>query len=148
MLAMSVSVAQSELGPDAIVKNLYQSQNAGSGPFFQTKSLALVDRYFVKDLAKSIWKDYVDAKGDIGALDFDPLYGSQDPQISDFKIVESKQAANNKSQMKDTVVQVTFKDSGKKQRVSFSLVQDAAGDWKISDIRYPDKTSLRQVFSR
>jgi len=152
-LAVSASpgLAQSKtktLGPDAIVKNLYQVQNAGSGPFFQTRNRALVDRYFMKDLADLIWKDAVHAKGEVGALDFDPLYASQDPQISDFKISESGWAADAKFGPEDkAIVEVTFKNSGKKQRVAFAFDQDKSGAWKIFDIRYPDNTSLREVFA-
>src|ERR1700752_9650 len=75
--------------PDVIVRNLYFAQQAGSGPFFQTKSSALVDKYFRKDLADLIWKDAIKANGEVGAIDFDPLYGSQDPQIKDFHIMET-----------------------------------------------------------
>jgi len=39
------------IAPDAVVKNFYAAHDAGQGPFFQTKSRALVDRYFAK-----IWR--------------------------------------------------------------------------------------------
>jgi len=147
--AASVSFAQSKLGPDAMVKNLYKAQDAGSGPFFQTKSRALVERYFTKDLANLIWKDSVNAKGEIGALDFDPLYGSQDPQIRDFKIIKSGLAADAEFHAGEkAIVEVSFENAGKKQRVAFAFDQDKAGSWKIFDIRYPDNTSLREVFVR
>jgi len=148
---VSTSLAESKtksLGPDAIVKNLYQVHNAGDGPFFQTRNRALVDRYFMKDLADLLWKDAVHAKGEVGALDFDPLYASQDPQISDFKISESGWAAGAKFGPEDkAIVEVTFKNLGKKQRVAFAFDQDKSGAWKIFDIRYPDHTSLREVFA-
>ena len=73
----SIGFAQSKtddaITPDVIIKNLYAAQKADSGPFFQYKNRALVDRYFSKDLADMIWKDAVDAKGEVGAIDFDPL---------------------------------------------------------------------------
>lgn len=74
------------LSPNALIKNLYSSQEAGSGPFFQFKNRALVDRYFTNELGDLIWKDAVAAKGEVRALDLDPLYYSQDPQITDFVI--------------------------------------------------------------
>src|ERR1044071_7855960 len=96
LLAFStVGIARSETQtttPDAVVKNLYAAQKAGTGPFFQTKNRALVDRYFSKDLADMIWKDAVTAKGEAGAIDFDPLYNSQDPQITDFVIEKPREA--------------------------------------------------------
>ena len=143
----SLSSAQPKtkaLGPDAIVENLYKAHKASAGPFNQTKNRALVDRYFMKDLADMIWKDAVTAKGEVGALEFDPLFGSQDPQISDFKILKSGWTADAKFTAADKAsVQVTFKNAGQKETVLFVFDQDETKTWKIYDIRYPDGTSLR-----
>jgi hypothetical protein len=140
-LAFSSSgVAQSNtraITPHVIVKELYAAQKAGSGPFFQTKNHALVDKYFTKDLADLIWKDAVNAKGEVGAIDFDPLYGSQDPQITDFTIMETGWGGDKKFGPADeAVVQVTFKDSGKERMVSYQFKQGADKKWKIYDIHY------------
>ena len=54
---------------------------------FQDTNRALVEQYFDKELAAMIWDDYRSANGDLGALDYNPLYASQDPQITDFKII-------------------------------------------------------------
>jgi hypothetical protein len=136
----SIGFAQSrtkEIPPNVIVKNLYASQKAGSGPFFQTKSRAVVDKYFTKKLADLIWKDAVAAKGEVGAIDFDPLYGSQDPQITDFTIMETGWGGDSKFGPDDeAVVQVTFKDSGKERMVSFQFKQGKDKKWKIYDIHY------------
>jgi hypothetical protein len=83
--------------PNVIVKNLYAAQKAGSGPFFQYKNRIFVDKYFTKDFADMIWKDAMKAKGEVGAIDFDPLYGSQDPQIKEFMIMETGWAATANS---------------------------------------------------
>jgi hypothetical protein len=123
--------------PHVIIKNLYAAQKAGSGPFFQTKSRALVDKYFRKDLADLIWKDAVAAKGEVGALNFDPLYGSQDPQITNFTIMETGWGGDSKfGPHTDAVVQVTFKDSGKERMVSFQFKQGRDKIWKIYDVHY------------
>ena len=82
------------LSPDAMVKALYETNETPSNPFFQTKNRALLDRYFIKDLADLIWKDALSAQGDLGALDYNPLFGSQDPQITNLKIMESGLAAD------------------------------------------------------
>lgn len=137
---VSTGISAAAPGPDEIVANLYKADTAGSGPFFQTKNRAIVDQYFQKDLANLIWKDALSAKGDIGALDYNPLYASQDPQITDFKILKSVRTADDKASVK-----VTFKDSGKKASVTFLFAQDKAGVWKISDITYPDGSSLRKT---
>jgi hypothetical protein len=144
----SIGFAETKLGPDAIIENLYKAQKAGAGPFYQTKNRALVERYFMKDLADMIWKDFVNAKGDIGAIDFDALFGSQDPQITDFKINKSGWAADAKFTDADKAsVEVTFKDGGKKATVVFVFDQDKTKNWKISDIRYPNDVSLRNLLS-
>ena len=136
----SIGLAQSktkEITPDVIVKNLYAAQKAGSGPFFQTKNRAAVDKYFAKNLADLIWKDAVTARGEVGAIDFDPLYGSQDPQITDFTIMETGWGGDSKFGPADeAVVQVTFKDSGKERMVSFQFKQGKDKKWKIYDIHY------------
>ena len=136
----SIGFAQSKtkaVAPNVIVKNLYAAQKAGSGPFFQTKSRALVDKYFAKNLADLIWKDAVAAKGEVGAIDFDPLYGSQDPQITDFTIMETGWGGDSKYGPDDeAVVQVTFKDSGKERMVSFQFKQGKDKNWKIYDVHY------------
>ncbi len=92
LAASSVVFAQPKtkaIAPNVIVKNLYAAQKAGSGPFFQTKNRAIVDKYFTKKFADLIWNDAVKAKGEVGAFDFDPLYGSQDPKVTNFKIPET-----------------------------------------------------------
>lgn len=125
--------------PNVIVRNLYFAQKAGSGPFFQTKSRALVDKYFRKDLADLIWKDAIKANGEVGAIDFDPLYGSQDPQITNFHIMETGWGGDIKyGGADDAVVQVTFKDSGKERMVSFQFKRGRDKSWKIFDVHYRD----------
>jgi hypothetical protein len=45
-----------------------------NSPFFPTKDHGLVNKYFSERLAQLIWKDAVSSRGEVGALDFDPLY--------------------------------------------------------------------------
>jgi hypothetical protein len=141
----SIGFAQSTakaITPDVIVKRLYATQKAGSGPFFQTKNRAVIDKYFRKDLADLIWKDAVAANGEVGAIEFDPLYGSQDPQITDFTIMKTGWGGDSKFGPADeAVVQVTFKDSGKERMVSFQFKQGKDRKWKIYDIHYRDDAS-------
>lgn len=130
--------------PDAIIKRLYAAQKAGTGPFFQTKSRTAVDKYFRKDLADLIWKDAIAANGEVGAIDFDPLYGSQDMQITNFVIMDTGWGGDQKFGGEDqAVVQVTFKNFGKEQMVSFQFERNKAKNWKIYDIRYPDGDLLK-----
>lgn len=142
LASVSIGFAQRKsaktANPHVIVRQLYKAQKAGTGPFFQTKSRALVDKYFTKDLADLIWKDAVGAKGEVGLLDFDPLYGSQDPRPTDFVIMDTGWGGDAKfGPANEAVVQVTFKTDGKEQMVSFRFHQQKSKIWKIYDIRYP-----------
>lgn len=126
------------LVPDAVIKNLYAAQKADSGPFFQFENRALVDRYFTTEFGDLIWKDAVAAKGEVGALDFDPLYYSQDPQITDFVIGKPRDGGSPDS----AFVTVTFKNSGKADKIDFELLRDTNKNWKINDVIYSDGESL------
>jgi len=134
--------------PDVIVKNLYAAQKAGSDPFSQTKKRTLVDKYFTKNLADLIWKDIVEANGEVGRLGFDPLYNAQDTKITLFKIGKPKYGEGN---LKVADVLVTFKNMGKAEKVLFRLEQNADNTWKISDIFYPSNdessASLKGILS-
>lgn len=123
---------------DAVVKNLYEAQKAGTGPFFQTKNRALVDRYFAKDLADMIWKDAVDSKGEAGAIDFDPLFNAQDTEITNFVVGKAREAGGDDN----AFVDVTFKNFGKSEKVSFEVARGADKKWKITGIFYSDGEDL------
>jgi hypothetical protein len=126
-----------EITPSDIVKGLYAAHKSGASPFFQTKNRALVDKYFRKDLADLIWKDAVSAKGEAGAINFDPLYGSQDPQITNFIIMDTGWGGDSKyGPANEAVVQVTFKDAGKERMVSYQFKQGRDKVWKIYDVHY------------
>src|SRR4051794_455746 len=76
--------------PEALVSNLYRVQKQNRGPFFQTRSRALINKYFEKDLASLIWTDAVKSKGEVGVLDGDPLFDAQDIEIKHFVINKAR----------------------------------------------------------
>lgn len=129
--------------PDLVVKSLYEAQKADNGPFFQTKDRAVVDRYFTKDFADLIWKDAVSAKGEVGAIDFDPLYHAQDLKVTGFVIGKPEYDGGGQSGI--ATVEVSFRNMGKADSVRFLLEQDAAGGWKITDIRYQNGDMLKGI---
>ena len=112
----SIGFGQSKLrtmSPDALVRDLYAAHNAKRSPFFQNKSRKLVDKYFTGALADAIWKEALDSKpGEVGNLDFDPLYYAQDIRITKFVI--AKPDANN-------VVKVTFLNMGHPEEINFFM---------------------------
>ena len=126
--------------PAALVKDLYQAQKQKRGPFFQRRSRALVDKYFVKSLADLIWKDAHGPKGEVGVIDGDPLYDVQDMEIKKFAIGETVSESATKAK-----VPVTFENFGEKKTVTFMLTKGAAG-WRINDIDYGGGRTLVSEF--
>ena len=142
LASASVGFAQAKkakaVNPNVIIKNLYKAQKAGTGPFFQYKNRAVVDKYFTKGLANLIWMDAIEAKGEVGRLDFDPLFGVQDTTHTDFVIMDTGWGGDAKfGPATEAVVQVTFKLNGKETMVSYRFRQQKNKLWKIYDIRYP-----------
>ncbi len=139
LIAPPTRAESKESDPVAAVKSLYQVQKSGIDVFRGTRSRKALDRLFVKAVADLIWKDAVAADGEVGAFDFDPLYASQDPQITKFTL-----ARDNAANGDDAIVKATFEDSGKPMVIKFKL-EEENGRWKIADISYPDGISLRKL---
>src|SRR5881398_3748726 len=127
------SVAQSS--PEGLVSDLYKLDEKKQSPFSQTKDHALVTKYFSERLAQLIWKDAVTSKGEVGALDFDPLYDAQDFDIKNFALRKSK------SEREIAEVVASFENMGSKTEITYFLVLTKGG-WKISDIKYTDGRHL------
>ena len=128
------------LSPDALVADLYRQHNRKRSPFFQTRSRALVNKYFNQSLADLIWKDARTKKEEVGALDGDPLYDAQDMQIKNFAV--------GKASIEEGIAQVpvSFDNFDKKVQINFLLIKTPAG-WRISDIRYPGGYTLRSLLT-
>ncbi len=93
-------------------------------------------KYFEKSLADMIWKDAVSSKGEVGALDGDPLYDAQDTEIKKFAIGKPSYADGKAK------VNVTFENFGQPKSFVFILVNGRTG-WRINDIEYGEGRSLR-----
>jgi hypothetical protein len=123
--------------PRAVVVSLY-NQHKRPSPFFQTRSRALLDKYFDKQLADLIWKGAHSSGDEVGTLDGDPLFNAQDMDIKNFSIQEAAVLAGEAN------VPVTFENFGAKHQIVFRL-NAPAGRWKIVDIAYDDGTSLLEI---
>jgi hypothetical protein len=124
--------------PEDLVAALYKAHDSHHSPFFQRKSRALVDKYFDRSLADLIWKDTKGSKGEVGALDGDPLYDAQDMEIKAFKISRIQRAniPANKAE-----VEVSFTNFGEKKSLII-LLTSVNSVWKISDIKYGEGVHL------
>lgn len=104
---------------------------------------ATLEKYFAPALARLLLEDaacQVKYQG-ICNLDFDLLFNSQDPRVTDLEITMASPGK----------VSVVFKDPVDQQqtRIDFQIAQ-VSGAWKITDIIYrqPQALSLRTVLSR
>ena len=117
------------------IADLYKQHDAKKSPFFQTTDRGRVDAFFTKPIADLIWKDANESKGEVGAIDFDPLYNTQDLEKKNFAI--GKAAVNGDT----ATVVASYTNYGQKMRITFVMkMQD--GSWKIDDIKYPEGLSL------
>ena len=137
--AQTKTLTATRKSPRALVADLYR-QHKKQSPFFQTKSRALVDRYFDKELADLIW-NMPNSPDEVGPLDGDPLYNAQDMEIRNFVI--------HKPVVKDATatVLVSFTNIGKKQEVKFLLASRPTG-WRITNIKYDVGTDLVQILKQ
>jgi Aspartic acid proteinase inhibitor len=135
-----IAVSSRDLAPDLVVKNLYAAQkNPKTAPFFQTTNRAAVDKYFEDDFADLIWDDAVKANGEVGTIEADPLYNSQDQKVTAFVI--------GKPEYSDDIatVLVKFKNFGKAETVKFILEKQADKSWKVIDIGYQNGEMLNSL---
>ena len=124
----------SKASPETVVANLYK-QHKKATPLFQTRSRALLDKYFDKQLADLLWKDATTTKEEVGALNGDPLFNAQDMEIKNFLI--GKATVNNGTAQ----VRVSFTNFDRKEEIVFDLVSGKTG-WKVSNLTYSDGTTL------
>lgn len=122
-----------------LVTELYREHDAQHGPFFQTDSKASLDKYFEPSLAELIWKDAVDSKGEVGALDFDPLYDAQDVEPKNLTVGAAQPDGES------VRVPVSFVSYNEKRQLTYVLAR-AGNAWRISDILYADGRTLRKVY--
>ena len=123
LVVFAQAAPTTRIGPDTLVADLYKANKQKRSPFFQTRSRALLYKYFEKGIADLIWKDAVHSKGEVGAIDGDPLYDAQDMEIKKFAIKKPRYEEGR------ALVDVTFENFGKPQTIMFIVVKGKTG-WK------------------
>jgi hypothetical protein len=124
--------------PTKVVTELYRAHNGKADPLQYPASKKLLGAYFEKGLLSLFLKDQSESKGEVGKLDFDPLYAAQDFDIKDFSVVlvaEQKDSAE---------VAASFKNIGTSEKIVFLLLPTAQG-WRITDIKYSDGSTLKGI---
>ena len=132
--------AQPTNSPDRVIRELYRVHNNGRGGLFEAKGKKYIYKFFDQKLADLIWKDISGTpEGELGNLDFDPLYNAQDTGITNFQI--SKPVVEGD---RSTVV-VSFRNFGQRTRVKFEMHNGKEG-WRVENVIY-DKSDLIQILS-
>lgn len=129
--------------PEALIKDLYKVHAEDfknqDDRILNGKSRTLLDKYFDKNLADLIWKDLTTHTDEVGVIDFDLFYNSQDTDIKNLTVgraeIEGAKAT----------VPVSFMNYDSKETVTFLLVRQNSG-WKITDIRYGPNDTLIKYF--
>jgi hypothetical protein len=106
-------------------------------------SKVTLEKYFAPDLARLLVEDTACEirTRELCNLDFDLLFDSQDPRISDLEVTKISPGK----------VRVQFKDpvTDKMTQIEFKLVM-ASGKWRVTDIIYSGhpQQSLKKILSR
>src|SRR6266853_1854149 len=144
ILALLAGFASAQLGSSnldtgkELVAQLYKEHSGKSDPLQYPVSKKLLPNYFYKPLLDLYLKDQEDSKGEVGKIDFDPLYDAQDFKISDFNLVVLPDKKGS------GYVVARFKNMGVDQEIIFELRRTKMG-WRIADIQYKDGRSLRKI---
>jgi hypothetical protein len=127
--------------PDRVVRELYRVHNNGRGHVFDKKGKKYIYQFFDQKLAELIWKELTETpEGEVGNLDFDPLYNAQDTGITNFQIAKPAVEGD------ESTVSVNFRNFGQRTTIRFQMQKTKAG-WKIENILYGDKSDLIQILS-
>ena len=124
--------------PTKVVTDLYRAHNGKADPLQYPASKKLLGAYFDKGLLSLFLKDQSESKGEVGKLDFDPLYAAQDFDIKDFSVAlvaEQKDSAE---------VAASFKNLGTSEKIVFLLSPTAQG-WRIANIKFSDGSTLKGI---
>lgn len=127
--------------PDSVVRETYRVHNNGKGGVFEARGKKYIYKFFDQKLADLIWKDITETpEGEVGSLDFDPLYNAQDTGITNFQIGKPVIEGDR------STVLVSFRNFGQRTRVKFELHKGKEG-WRIDNVIYGDDSDLVKILS-
>ena len=127
--------------PDGVVRELYRVHNDGRGGVFEATGKKYIYKFFDQKLADLIWKVITETpEGEVGGLDFDPLYNAQDTGITNFQIGKAVVEGDS------STVLVSFRNFGQRTRVKFAMHNGKQG-WRIKNVIYSDNSDLVTILS-
>ena len=107
---------------------------------FDGKEKALLLKYFDKKISEAIWKELTSNSDEVGNLNFDPLFYSQDVQITNLQIT-GPAAVKQKP-----VITATFSNYGQKTVVKFHMLNTEEG-WRVENVVYEDGSDLLKILA-
>ena len=121
--------AQPTNSPDSVIRELYRVHNNGKGGVFEAKGKKYIYKFFDQKLADLIWKDITQTpEGEVGSLDFDPLYNAQDTRITTFQIGKPVVKGDR------SVVLVSFRNFGKHKEKEVVRIRLQELDLRSGDV--------------
>jgi Protein of unknown function (DUF3828) len=128
--------AQSLPAAQTFVTGLYSAYQREPGADYLGREIRQV---FTPDLIALIHREAAGVpKGDVGALDGDPICDCQDWRISDVRVTVSTPKPGAAE------AEVRFQNAGQPQRVRLDLVA-VQGRWRVADVHTPDMPSLTKL---
>lgn len=131
--------------PTAFVEGIYAAYKGTSDTSkgIPLTTEAAVRRYFEPGLAALMIKDINAAqrRGEVPTLDVDPFIDGQDWEIDSLVVTVRGQGADKATGT------VSFKNFGAPATVTIELVRAKPG-WRIADIKWADRRSLRGLYAR
>jgi len=128
--------------PEEFIRGVYDFHQPGKDTPDWFGDRRTLSKYFDKELTALFIKDDECAKREQGVcnLDFDPIYDAQD---FDKKTINLQIAA---VAGQPDLFNVTFTNLG--TRTLVYRLTNTPGGWRISDIKYPEALSLKEILSR
>jgi len=134
----SISCGQNRAQPAEFINQIFQNyQKENSFEPLGTKA----DSLFTKNLLKLIRRDQTSRPGEVGNLDFDPICGCQDYNISKIDITEKTVESTSGE------VIAHFTNGGIEQSIEFEIQDEGIG-WRIADIKSKAVPSIRQMLEK
>ncbi|SOD89527.1 hypothetical protein [Spirosoma fluviale] len=123
---------------DRLVRALYFEHNKTENPMRETKDRALIEQFFAKSTAELIWNDAQKSTGKLNRKKINGLYNVPDEAIKKTWVLPAVVGGTR------AIVYVTFENKAKPEEIKVEM-QQTAGRWRITDMRYPDGTLLTQL---
>jgi len=139
LASVGAMAAAAEPSATSFVEAIYAPYKVKDGKGIPLDSDAALKRYFEPRLVALIIKDRNKAGGELPTLDMDPFIDAQAWDISAVDIAVRDTSAEKAS------AKVSFKNLGKPTTVVLDLVK-LTGEWRIADINWGRKQTLRALF--